>query len=253
MCTLVILFQPRARWPLLLAGNRDEMRNRPAAPPARHWTTQPEVTAGLDLLAGGTWLGMNRQGVVSIIMNREGTLGPLAGKKSRGDLVLQALQHATAEAALHALQSLTTTDYRAFNLFVGDRNNCFWLRNREPGEDNPLEHFQIAPGLHMLASRELDDTSHPRIRRWLPRFRSSNPPVPERQDWGEWRALLAARLNSDREDPHSAMNMEMPSGFATVSSSLIALPRSPHRDRPIWLYADGAPDRAAFSPITLDP
>lgn len=252
MCTLVILFQPEQRWPLILAGNRDEMRHRPSAPPGRHWPAQPEVTAGLDHLGGGTWLGMNRHGVVATIMNREGTLGPLAGKKSRGDLVLQALQHPSAEAALYALQSLATRDYRAFNLFIGDRHECFWLRHEESQGSNRLENFKIEPGLHMLASRELDDVSHPRIRYWLPRFRSARSPVPEQHQWSEWIALLSGRVNSDLDNPHAAMNMALPNGFATVSCSLVALPRSPEQDNPVWLYVDGAPDRAKFSPVSLE-
>jgi uncharacterized protein with NRDE domain len=91
MCTLVILYRPGHRWPLLLAGNRDEMRDRPTSPPGRHWPDQPDVVAGLDHLGGGTWMGINQQGVVAVVMNREGTLGPAADKKSRGELVLQAL------------------------------------------------------------------------------------------------------------------------------------------------------------------
>ncbi|PLX63228.1 NRDE family protein [Sedimenticola selenatireducens] len=249
MCTLVILFQPGHRWPLILAGNRDEMRDRPSSPPGQHWPAQPEVTAGLDHLGGGTWLGMNRQAVVATVMNREGTLGPARDKKSRGDLVLQALQHPTAEAALHAVLALPTGDYRAFNLFIGDRENAYWLRNRD--DESGLEHFTIHPGLHMLTSRELDDTSHPRIQFWLPLFQSAAPPVPEQQTWSEWISLLAGRMNTDFANPHAAMNMDLPMGFATVSCSLIALPRSPDQDRPIWLYADGSPDRAEFSPVRI--
>lgn len=251
MCTLVILFQPDTRWPLIMAGNRDEMRDRPAMPPAQHWPAQPAVTAGLDQLGGGTWLGMNRYGVVASIMNREGTLGPLAGKKSRGDLVLQALQHTSAEAAQRAMGALAADAYRAFNLFIGDRTQGFWLRSQDHGENSRLECFEIEPGLHMLTSRELDDVSHPRIRHWLPRFRSATPPRPEQQSWQAWRALLSARSAGDPATPHAAMNMDLPGGFATVSSSLIALPRSPGQDDPVWLYADGAPDQAEFVPINV--
>lgn len=252
MCTLVILFQPDQPWPLILAGNRDEMRDRPSAPPARHWPDQPTVIAGLDRLGGGTWLGMNRQGVVATIMNREGTLGPLAGKKSRGDLVLQALQHPSAEAAQQALRGLATDNYRAFNLFIGDHQHCFWLRNREDQEHDGVDCFRIEPGLHMLASRELDDPGHPRIRYWLPRFRSASPPLPDRQQWHDWITLLGSRSSSQLESPHAAMNMALPGGFGTVSCSLIALPRPASRHEPVWLYADGAPDQTRFIPVSLD-
>ena len=53
MCTLIILRRPRDPWPLLLAGNRDEMPDRPWAPPARHWQDRPDLVAGFDQLAQG--------------------------------------------------------------------------------------------------------------------------------------------------------------------------------------------------------
>jgi len=251
MCTLVIRFQPGERWPLLLAGNRDEMRSRESLPPARHWSGMPGITAGLDRLAGGTWLGINREGVVASVMNREGTLGPAAGKRSRGELVLEALRKSTAEQAVRELQTLPAADYRAFNLFVGDREQCFWLRNRGRDEEESLQAFPIAPGLHMLTSRELDDTGHPRIGYWLPRFQQAETPCPEHGNWEEWIALISARNGGSPPHPHAAMNMALASGFATVSSSLIALPRKEIRALPLWLYADGAPDRAPFAPVTL--
>ncbi|WP_428608989.1 NRDE family protein [Sedimenticola sp.] len=252
MCTLVILFQPEQRWPLILAGNRDEMRDRPSAPPSHHWPAQPDVIAGLDHLGGGTWMGMNRAGVVATVMNREGTLGPATGKRSRGDLVLEALKASSAKAAVETVKSIPAHHYRAFNLFIGDRQNCFWLRNRDEGEMPELEAFRIEPGLHMLTSRELDDRSHPRIDFWLPLFQNARPPVPEQQMWEEWIQLLAGRMNASLANPHAAMNMDFPMGFATVSCSLIALAQSPDQDRPIWMYADGAPDRVEFTPVEME-
>ncbi|MCW8905642.1 MAG: NRDE family protein [Sedimenticola sp.] len=251
MCTLVIRFQPDQRWPLLLAGNRDEMRSRESLPPAGHWPGMPGVTAGLDRLAGGTWLGINREGVVASVMNREGTLGPASGKRSRGELVLKALEHTDAEQSVRQLLTLPAGDYRAFNLFIGDRRHCFWLRNREEEEGNRLQAFAIEPGLHMLTSRELDDTGHPRIGYWLPRFLKTASPRPDLGDWRGWIEHLSARQGGSPPHPHAAMNMSLPNGFSTVSSSLIALPREAAQAAPVWLYADGAPDRAPFLPVDL--
>ena len=79
MCTVVILRRPTHEWPLILGANRDEMLIRPWKPPARHWPDRPDVMAGLDELAGGTWMGLNDTGVVACILNRHGTLGPQDG------------------------------------------------------------------------------------------------------------------------------------------------------------------------------
>lgn len=252
MCTLVILYRPGHPWPLLLAGNRDEMRDRPTSPPGRHWPDQPNVVAGLDHLGGGTWMGINPQGVVAVVMNREGTLGPAADKKSRGDLVLQALNHTSSSAAAKALKSINPDHYRAFNLFIGDKRSCHWIRNKDVDIPHKLCPFKIEPGLHMLASRELDDLSDPRIKRWLPHFLNAEPPEPEHQQWESWRLLLAERATPDSPDGHDAMNMDLPMGFGTVSSSLIALPDSAEFAQPIWLYANGAPDHATFNAVNIE-
>jgi len=84
MCTLVLLRRPGHQWPLILGANRDEMVGRPWKPPGRHWDDRPNVVAGLDELAGGSWLGVNDEGVVAAVLNRVGTLGPADGKRSRG-------------------------------------------------------------------------------------------------------------------------------------------------------------------------
>src|SRR6185369_12562384 len=96
MCTVVILRRPGATWPTLIAANRDERQDRPWSPPGPHWPDRPEVVAGLDHLAGGSWLGINAHGLAAAILNRQGTLGPADGKRSRGELVLEALDHADA-------------------------------------------------------------------------------------------------------------------------------------------------------------
>src|SRR2546422_7569338 len=91
MCTLVILRRPDHRWPVLIGANRDEMIDRPWQPPGRHWPDRPEVVAGLDALAGGSWVGINDWGVAAAVLNRHGSLGPMPDRRSRGELVLEAL------------------------------------------------------------------------------------------------------------------------------------------------------------------
>src|SRR2546430_17342211 len=84
MCTLVILRRPEHRWPVIIGANRDEMIDRPAKPPGRHWADRVEVVAGLDLLAGGSWLGLNDWGVAAAILHRHGSPRPAGGLRSPG-------------------------------------------------------------------------------------------------------------------------------------------------------------------------
>lgn len=251
MCTLVILRRPEEGWPLLLAANRDEMRGRPAKAPARHWPDRPEVVAGIDLTGGGSWLGMNDHGVVAAVMNREGTLGPARGKRSRGELVLEALDHAEAKEAAGALADLYPDAYRAFNLVIADPKDAYWLRH---GGDGEMRVHPIPPGLHMLSATELDDPGYPRIRAFLDRFKAMETPDPRRAYWQEWQGLLASREYPPGSGPSAAMNLDLGNGFGTVSSALIALPAHPgFGAQPLWLHAEGPPDLAPFHPVDLNP
>ena len=252
MCTLVILRRPGHEWPLILAANRDEMASRAALPPGRHWPDRPQVVAGLDLVAGGSWLGINDYGVVAAVMNREGSLGPAPGKRSRGELVLEALDHAEAAEAAQALGFLDPLAYRPFNLFVGDPVSAYWLRHEGRGAGGCVEAQEIHAGLHILTARELDDESVPRIRALLSRFRDAAAPAPTAGDWKDWPCLVADRSYSEKDGPYAAINLALPNGFGTRCSHLLALPRFPGVTfDTVFLYANGAPHEAPFERVSL--
>ncbi|MDH3595525.1 MAG: NRDE family protein [Rhodospirillales bacterium] len=256
MCTTVILRRPGHDWPVILAANRDEMTDRPWLAPGRHWPDRPEVVAGLDREAGGTWLGLNDHGLLAGILNRMGSLGPQAGKRSRGELVLEALDHAEAAEAARALAHLEAAAYRSFNLLVADAERAFWLRNL--GEEAPgrVEVFELPPGLSMLTARDLNDETSPRIGGYLPQFRATAAPNPEAGDWRSWQQILTSRQGTPADDPFAAMTIVSDQGFGTVSSSLIALPAAPRTlaaqpRPPVWLFAPGRPDRESYQPVDL--
>jgi hypothetical protein len=252
MCSVVLDYRPDAAWPVILAANRDEMLDRPWDPPGRHWPDRPNIVAGRDRLAGGTWLGLNDEGVVAGILNRVDSLGPKPGFRSRGELVLEALDHADAVAAAGALGSLDPRAYRSFNLVVADNREAFWLRNRgiENGADR-IETIRLPPGLSMLTAHDLNDAASGRIRGYLPRFRAAARPdvaAPNDAGWSAWEALLAAREGAS---PYDAMAVVTDSGFGTVSSALIALPAGGSPAKPVWRFAAGLPSQAGFTRIVL--
>ena len=265
MCTVVVLFRPGHPWPILVAANRDEMASRPWRPPGRHWPERPGVVAGLDELAGGTWLGLNRDGVLACVLNRRGTLGPKPGLRSRGELPLEALDHAEARVAARALSQIEPASYRAFNMVIADAREAFWLRlkGEETGEEDTnngqaangtagraVEAHVLPEGLSMITAHDRNDESSHRIAFHLPRFRAAPAPDPETDSWGEWPALMASTDHAPGQGPHGAMRIETAGGFGTVSSSLIALP-APGRFgiKPRWLFAPGPPGKTAYAPV----
>ena len=90
MCILALAWLAHPRWRLVVAGNRDELHARPAAPLAR-WGKPDHLIAGRDLEAGGTWLGVSEQGCFAVLTNLRGYGPPQPGRASRGALVTDLL------------------------------------------------------------------------------------------------------------------------------------------------------------------
>ncbi len=88
MCVLALFLDEIPGHPLVVAANRDESPRRPSAPPGR---LEAGIWGGKDLRAGGTWLGINRQGLFVAITNRERPARD-PSMASRGSLVLEALR-----------------------------------------------------------------------------------------------------------------------------------------------------------------
>jgi hypothetical protein len=224
------------------------MPDRSWEPPGRHWRDRPDLVAGLDRLAEGSWMGINDHGVACVVMNRVNSLGPDPDKRSRGELVLEALDHAEAGESVNALLELNPDAYRPFNIFVGDPKQAFWLRNA----DGTIAAEEIPPGLHMLTSLELNDENDPRISHYLPLFRQAAHPDPDSSDWNDWRELLASNDHAAGESRAASMCFKLQTGLCTLSSSLIALPLYPGVDsRPLWLFAPGPPDQVEFESVDL--
>jgi uncharacterized protein with NRDE domain len=251
MCTVVLLRRPNHEWPLLLAANRDELLSRPWLPPARHWAERGHVVAGFDELAGGTWLALNDDGVCAAILNRSHTLGPAEGKRSRGELPLEAVDHAEAHEAAIALSTLAPFSYKSFNLVIADAINAYWLRST--GEkDSRIEVTKIPLGISMITAQDLNDPISPRIKKNHPRFQNAPVPDPETPDWFAWQALMATRSDETDKEDRSGMNITRMGAFGTVSSSLIALPRKNRFGiKSKWLFCSGRPDQEPYSPIEL--
>src|SRR5690606_37670593 len=119
MCLLALAWQTHPRYRLIFAGNRDEFHARPSAA-AAWWQDAPDVFGGRDLEAGGTWLGMRRDGRFAVVTNfREPDPRP-AGLRSRGELTARFLSGNDApEDYLRQLRE-TRSDYAGYNLIFGD-------------------------------------------------------------------------------------------------------------------------------------
>jgi len=147
MCLVVLAFRARSTVPLAVAANRDEFHARPTRD-AGWWPDAPDVLAGRDLQAGGTWLGVHRSGRFATVTNYRDADMPSGRVQSRGNLVANFLQG--DQRPLDFLQSIDTEVYAGFNLLVSDGASLGYLSNRDGGLQ------ELPPGIYGLSNATLD-------------------------------------------------------------------------------------------------
>ena len=155
MCLIALAWQAHPAYALALVGNRDEFHARPTLP-AAFWPDHPEVLAGRDLQAGGTWLGVTRQGRFAAITNYRDPAQFEQKRRSRGELTQAFLLGSMPPKAWLETLKGRLADYNDFNLLVGDANALYCLESRT-GAIIPLH-----PGLYGL-SNHLLDTPWPKV------------------------------------------------------------------------------------------
>ncbi|MBT8054612.1 MAG: NRDE family protein [Gammaproteobacteria bacterium] len=156
MCLILFAWQNHPRYSLVVAANRDEFHQRPSAD-AGYWNDDPNILAGRDLQAGGTWLGITRTGRFAAITNyREPAVPEPSLEHSRGHLVRDYLR-AHTEPLAHARElSRRGSAFRGFNLLLGSAGSLVYMSNRN-GEPR-----EISAGSHGL-SNHLLDTDWPKV------------------------------------------------------------------------------------------
>lgn len=155
MCLIVFAWKQHPEFPLLLAANRDEFYARPALA-ATWWEDAPHVYAGKDLEAGGTWMGINKQGRFAAITNIRNGEGKKSGAPSRGKIVADFLRNDISPASyLHELKA-DAKHYAGFNLIIGDSKELFWFSNET------LQAQILQPGVYGLSNGSLD-TPWPKV------------------------------------------------------------------------------------------
>ena len=91
---------------------------------------------------------------------------PKEGKRSRGELVLEALDHADASDAAEAIHYYKRKTYRSFNMILADNRDAFWLKHTET--DSTLS--SIPEGISMITADDLNDIKSPRIAKYLKEY-----------------------------------------------------------------------------------
>ena len=152
LCTLIAIHRAvPGRW-LVVAANRDEFFDRPSEGPAIRSSAEIPHLAPRDIRAGGTWLGLNKEGVFSALTNLSDP-NPDKTRKSRGAVVTDSLRHSSAKEAASELIEIENGVYNPFNAFIADRENAYLVVYREV----PVL-MELEPGIHVVGNTDPRDS-----------------------------------------------------------------------------------------------
>jgi uncharacterized protein with NRDE domain len=195
MCLIVFGWQVHPDFPLVVAANRDEFFARPTRP-AGYWPDYPQVMGGVDLQAGGTWLGITGTGRFAAITNvREPKMPP--GQQSRGVLTRNFLiSDLSAETYASGIDG---SDYAGYNLLLGDGQNLVYCSNRTPA---PLV---LPAGIYGLSNHVLD-SEWPKLVKARQQFSVALESLPDEAEFFE---LLSDRsIAADQDLPNTGVALE---------------------------------------------
>jgi uncharacterized protein with NRDE domain len=149
MCVLALAWNAHPQWRLVVAGNRDELHDRPAAPLRRWEGGNSHLLAGQDLRSGGTWLGVSEQGRFAVVTNLRGFGAPIGGRPSRGQLLTDFLLGAGRYADP---SEPDLADFNPLNLLSVQHGQLSFSTNRPAAQQRILSR-----GLYGLSNGALDE------------------------------------------------------------------------------------------------
>ncbi len=240
MCLAVLALHALPDIPVLIAANRDEFHQRPTLPAAQ-WLDAPEVYAGRDGLAGGSWMGATTGGRYALVTNFREPGKTIADAPSRGALVEDYLRGNATPAEYLARTHAIGQAYNGFNLIVGDADEAWYLSNRDGGPR------ALAAGVYAL-SNHLLDTPWPKLARTKAAFEAVLRSGPQ-PDLPALMAALADRQPADDADlPATGLPLDRE---RLLSSPFIVSPNYGTRSSSVLtLRGDGAGqlDERRFAP-----
>ena len=203
----------------MLAANRDELIARPSAPPGILQAT-PLILGGRDLVAGGTWLAVAADGRICAVTNRHPAEGapvaPDPSRRSRGEIPVMLLNADPADIPAR-LAGLGPAVYNPVNVLWVDADRALIAHVDDSG---PVRVVDLAPGPHVLTTRDVDDPSNPKVamlRAGLDRVLASAPDADAAMTG--FRAILADHTSaSDSPVDAACIHGDV---YGTVSASTV--------------------------------
>lgn len=230
MCLILLAVNVHPDFKLVLAANRDEFYDRPSEPP-HFWKDTPDLLAGRDLVAGGSWLGVTRKGRIGAITNYRDPASIKPKAPSRGKLLTDFLIGDLDPMSYLDRVRRDKDDYNGFNLLLGSCDRLTWYSNRVD------KVIPLAQGIYGL-SNHLLDTPWPKLVKAKARFKeildAGNRPSPE----SLFQLLKDQSGAPDKDLPNTGMPLEWERilspifikspAYGTRSSTIVLVSREGH-------------------------
>lgn len=241
MCIAYLSLGVNPDWPLLIAANRDEFHERPALP-ARPWPEAPQMIAGRDLSAGGTWLGFTLDQRWALLTNFRDPASHRDEVESRGRLVCDFLQgEASCEEYTTFIHS-KARQYNGFNLIVGEGTAAWYVGNHKASK-GPT---RLEPGRYALSNHALD-TPWPKVERLRNQLDARMPSKAEL----ELGPIYEVLRDGERAEDHALPSTGIPLETERLLSSIFIV--SPHYGtRCSTIIALDGQGRGVFSETSYD-
>ncbi len=232
MCLILLAWRAHPDYPLVVAANRDEYYQRPTTP-ARFWEQAPEILAGRDLSAGGTWMGVTRHGRFAALTNfREPLQRPADAPNlpSRGKLVSDFLAGGMKPEEYLAALLPAAQAYNGFNLICGTTGQGLWHFSNRGAPARALE-----PGIYGL-SNHLLDTPWPKVAQGKSDLARALKALPA--DGPLFDLLKDERIHKDDKLPRTGVSLDWE---RTLSAAFVRAPNYGTRSSSVVLQ-----DREGF-------
>ncbi len=203
MCLILFACAAHARYPLIVAANRDEAYARPSEA-AAFWKDAPHVYGGRDLEHGGTWLGLTRAGRFAAVTNYRQAQPGTPGPRSRGELTRDFLLGSDRADLYVERVAKHGREYNGFSLIAGVPTELYFYSNRG---DAPA---RITAGVHGLSNHLLDEP-WPKVVRGV--------------------AIIKELLDADEEEIVPALGAMLADGERAPDALLPITGRSPEHER----------------------
>lgn len=149
MCLVALAFQTVPDLTTVIAANRDEFHAR-RTEPLHAWPDFPEVLAGRDGRAGGTWMGLTATGRYAFVTNYRDPTQHRPAARTRGELVADFLTGSRSPEAYMRHISRRGGQYSGFNLIVGTPQYAWYYSNMGAAP------HALGPGVYLLSNHLLD-------------------------------------------------------------------------------------------------